>query len=127
MSPEQAGSSRYLDGRSDLYALGLILYEMLVGEPYARKRRPLESVRPDLSPLLVAIVDKLMAKEADDRYQHAGEVVEALESLSSTRPSVATADVPAFPLPTGSQPPTEPSGSQPSGAQGIRPLGVPSA
>jgi serine/threonine protein kinase len=127
MSPEQASSTGYLDGRSDLYSLGLILYEMLVGEPYARKRQPLSGVRPDLSPQLVAIADKLMAKEADARYQHAGEVVEALESLSSTRPSVATADIPAFPLPSGGQPSGERPGSQSSGAQGAPPLGVPSA
>ena len=63
MSPEQSSGYGYIDGRSDLYALGLILYEMLAGEPYARRRRPLGVVRTDLPPALVAIVDRLMAQE----------------------------------------------------------------
>ncbi|MCA1723971.1 MAG: protein kinase, partial [Thermomicrobia bacterium] len=122
MSPEQGSGTGYLDGRSDLYSLGMVLYEMLVGAPYARKRQPLAVARPDLSPQLVAIVNKLIARNADDRYQDASEVVEALGALSSTRPSVVTVDVPAVPLPVndaatrlgnpGTQPP---------------PLGVPAA
>ena len=90
MSPEQASGYGYLDGRSDLYALGLVLYEMLVGEPYARRRQPLTVARPDVSPQLDAIVSRLMAREPEARYQHAGEVVEALQALSSAQPATGT-------------------------------------
>ncbi|MHB8646809.1 MAG: protein kinase domain-containing protein [Thermomicrobiales bacterium] len=122
MSPEQASGSGYLDGRSDLYSLGLVLYEMLVGEPYARKRQPLNVARPDLSPQLVAIVNKLMARDPNDRYQHAGEVMEALGALSGTRASATLTDAPTY------QPPINDGATLP-GSLGTQspPLGVPSA
>ena len=48
--PGAIGRLRLHRRPSDLYVLGLILYEMLVGEPYARRRRPLNTVRADLPP-----------------------------------------------------------------------------
>ncbi len=83
MSPEQAASAEYLDGRSDLFSLGLILYEMLIGEPYVRRRQPLATVRVGLSPLLVQTVERLMERDPDARYQTAADAVAALHALST--------------------------------------------
>jgi len=121
MSPEQRSGSGYLDGRSDLYSLGLILYEMLAGEPYTRKRQPLHMARPNLPLQLIAIVDTLMAQDASDRYQHAGEVVEALSALSGARPTFAMTEV--SPSPVGDQPRL--GGPESQGTPISPPLGVP--
>ncbi|MGI8854753.1 MAG: protein kinase domain-containing protein [Thermomicrobiales bacterium] len=127
MSPEQASGYGYIDGRSDLYALGLILYEMLAGEPYARRRRPLGTVRGDLPPQLVAVVDRLMAKEIDARYQSASDVLADLEALGTT----LTPNAPdAYPLPDADKtrvaPPTA---GWPTGTSATMPppAGVPSS
>jgi serine/threonine protein kinase len=75
--------------RSDLYALGIILYQLLVGHvpfagasPMALMRQhlteappPLRAVRPDLPPALDAVLDKALAKQPTQRYQTAGELL----------------------------------------------------
>lgn len=125
MSPEQASGFGYIDGRSDLYSLGLVIYEMLVGEPYARRRQPLAQARPETPPALVAIVEKLMQKDPDRRYQSASDLIADLSALSSAPQRATGTDAYAIPpLPTGAYP-TGPS-SQPGGYPGGVP-GVPSA
>ena len=86
MSPEQTGRmNRAIDYRSDLYSLGVTLYRLLANElPFSARDplswcychlaiqpKPLDELCPSLSPSLVAIVHKLMAKMAEDRYQSA--------------------------------------------------------
>jgi len=83
-APEQTGRlKRPVDGRSDLYALGVVLFECVTGwAPYQsldadeltrmHATAPVpdpRSIRPDLSPTFAAIIKKLMAKDPDDRYQ----------------------------------------------------------
>jgi serine/threonine-protein kinase len=92
MSPEQARGSAKLDGRSDIYSLGIVLYEMLAGMPPFTGATPaavlarqvsdqapsLETVCPDLPRYLVQAVTKAMAKRATDRYPDAGALMDAL-------------------------------------------------
>jgi predicted ATPase/signal transduction histidine kinase len=86
MSPEQTGrTNRALDQRSDLYSLGVTFYEMLTGRLPFQAADPVEwvhchvalrpsaptAVVPGLPPILSAMVMKLLAKDAEDRYQSA--------------------------------------------------------
>ena len=105
MSPEQA-SGQPLDGRTDLYALGIVLYELLTGRlpfqadtPMAMLAKhvydpppPPRSLNPALSPALEAVVLRAIAKEATDRYQTAAEMAAALESalMQPNRPLPST-------------------------------------
>ena len=93
MSPEQAVGDRFVDGRSDVYSLGCVLYEMLAGEPpftgpnaqaiIARhlheQPRPLRVVRPDISASVQAGIEKALAKVPTERFRTAGQFAEALE------------------------------------------------
>lgn len=94
MAPEQ-GLGEAGDERSDLYSLGVIFYQMLTNElPYEAEaplaiilkhlNSPIPSVRdfnPDLSESVERVVMRLMAKEADDRYQNAHDLIADLERI----------------------------------------------
>jgi eukaryotic-like serine/threonine-protein kinase len=103
ISPEQA-RDQVVDHRADLFALGVVMYEMLAGKPpfegtsheIARANvtmapPPISQRNPQVrvSSELEAIVLKLMAKRAADRFQSADEVIAALTRLARPRPVVA--------------------------------------
>jgi eukaryotic-like serine/threonine-protein kinase len=93
MSPEQGQASRKIDHRSDLYALGCVLYEALAGHPpftgatpqavlarHVKERVPkLRVARPELPAHVEAAVEWLLAKKPKDRPKDAASVVEALQ------------------------------------------------
>ena len=95
MSPEQVAGDPGLDGQSDLYSLGLVLYEMLAGElPFAgtsvlkvmtarlvEHPRPLRDLRPDAPAGLTELVHRLLNAAPDDRPADAAEVAAALRRL----------------------------------------------
>ena len=93
MSPEQARGGS-VDARSDLFSLGCVQYFLCTGRPpfradnsYAILRlitdeepRAIREINPEIPEWLCAVVQKLMAKKADDRYDSAMEVAELLET-----------------------------------------------
>jgi len=97
MSPEQGAGEGDLDGRSDLYSLGCVLYEMLAGEPpYSgptaqaiiakRFREPvprISTVRETVPPSIEAALTRVLAKSPADRFPTAGEFIHALQRTDS--------------------------------------------
>ncbi len=97
MSPEQV-EGRRLDHRSDLYSLGVTAYHMLAGRPpfggntalnvavqhLQTDPTPLATYRSDLPEEYCAIVHKMLAKQPDDRFQSAAELLSALRQLASS-------------------------------------------
>ena len=98
MAPEQAAADPNVDHRADIYAFGVLAYEMLAGAPPFHGRPPQEllvahlteepehvgAVRPELPPALAMLVMHCLAKRPEERPQSAREIVEALDAAPST-------------------------------------------
>jgi serine/threonine-protein kinase len=94
MSPEQAAGERSIDGRSDLYSLGILGYQMLTGEPpfianstpailvkhISERPTPVEQRRADVPPDLGAVIMRLLEKDPANRLPNASAVVNALDT-----------------------------------------------
>ena len=116
MSPEQALGDEEIDGRTDVYSLGCVLYEMLTGEPafaagsvqaVIAKHLTSEPPKPctdcpDLPPAVDDVVSRALAISAADRWQSAGEMARELRRIEATitagRPSSRGLRMDAVPL-----------------------------
>ncbi|HEX6106932.1 MAG TPA: serine/threonine-protein kinase, partial [Gemmatimonadales bacterium] len=106
MAPEQASADPGMDHRVDVYAFGITAYEMLTGQPpfagrspqailgahVAALPEPVSARRPGLPPLLGVLVMKCLEKRPADRPQTAGELIAALDMM--TTPSSGSVPVP---------------------------------
>src|SRR6185503_3136431 len=104
MSPEQLMGDKELDGRSDTYSLGCVLFEMLTGKPpftgkdgfvkrFTEPPPQPASIRKDLPPWINDVIAVAMARSQDDRYQTAHEFVTALSRpVSNDQNSPRAAD-----------------------------------
>jgi len=123
MSPEQIDGSADLDHRTDVYSLGVVLYEMLAGRlpiqvdtpsevvrVLVQDPKPLPELRPDVPPELARVVMKALAKNPEDRFASCNQFAEALrpfESFETGPVAAAVADtvVPTVPVPESAPPP----------------------
>ncbi|HWR84023.1 MAG TPA: protein kinase [Candidatus Deferrimicrobium sp.] len=93
MSPEQKVSSTNVDQTTDIYAVGVILYEILAGKKPLGHFKPPSEINPAINAKLDEIVLKCLAQEPMERYQSAVELKDALlEALNSETPAGTSAD-----------------------------------
>ncbi len=118
MSPEQALGERELDGRSDIYSLGVIGYQLLAGEtPFKASNtpamlvkhvsetpRPLAQLRPDTPPMLAHAIARALAKKPEDRWADAAAFRDAILDTRDVVPAAPAWPTPAPPPQRYSEP-----------------------
>ena len=134
MSPEQAAGDREIDGRSDLYSLGILGYQMLTGEPpfaagstpamlvkhISEKPIPVQQRRSDVPNDLARSIMMLLEKDPAHRFPTASALLAALDAREAP-PSRAPDTAPAPPLPAGASRPSYPPSERLSYASPDRP------
>jgi serine/threonine protein kinase len=100
LAPEQARGGRDVDNRIDIWGVGVLLYEMLcgvlpftgenyneiIGKILLEAPRPIAELSPQAPPELIRVVEKAMAKEREERFADAQEMIEALYPLRRLAP-----------------------------------------
>jgi eukaryotic-like serine/threonine-protein kinase len=97
MAPEQAAGEPHVDHRADIYALGILGYEMLTGSPpfhgpssqgvlaahLTQPPEPITAKRQGVPPALAEVIMRCLEKRPEDRYQHAAELAGDLEAVTT--------------------------------------------
>ncbi|HTR79284.1 MAG TPA: serine/threonine-protein kinase, partial [Gemmatimonadaceae bacterium] len=110
MAPEQASADPHLDHRVDIYALGVVGYELLAGRPpfagaspqqvlaahVTQTPEPVGTHRPTLAPALANVIMTALAKRPADRWQSADEMLAQLEPLTTTSGGATPAETRPF-------------------------------
>lgn len=131
VAPEVSEGRVDNDPRSDLYSLGAVLFEFLVGRPPFQAATPEEllrmhvidpppdvgSLRPDLSPQTSALVMRLLAKDPAQRFPDARSLVESIQLVIQLRLTAPLAELPAR-RPAVARPRARTSGNQPASRAG---------
>ncbi|HEY6459038.1 MAG TPA: serine/threonine-protein kinase [Polyangiaceae bacterium] len=144
MAPEQLCASRDVDARADLWAMGVVLYELLTGRPpfdgltsvavctdvMLREPAPPSSLRPGIPPEVDAIVLRCLRKNKDQRFAHVAELARALapfgppsartssERIIRTLEGRGSASWPPIPAPEPLQPGYAPDGASTPSSEG---------
>ena len=139
MSPEQAAGDREIDGRSDLYSLGVLGYQMLTGEPpfsagstpamlvkhISETPIPVQQRRSDVPTDLARTVMMLLEKEPKNRFPTASALVAALDAREA--PQARAPEAPPLPRATGRTDYSAPSDAPAYGSSGYVPTYAPPA
>jgi serine/threonine protein kinase len=145
LSPEQARDSSAADVRSDIYSLGCTFYHMLAGQPpfaegglgeriykhLAAEPDDVRKLNPEVPAGLWFVLQRMLAKAPDDRYQTPAELIKALKVLPQgpapvrPPPALLPPPLPPPPAPVSAPPPPAPPEPEPAPAQPKRRTTVP--
>ena len=125
MAPEQMRKAKDVDTRADIWAIGAVMYELLTDRAAFEAEtvaellvlilqedpEPLSRLRPELPPGLVAVVERCLQKDAEDRFANVAELAMALEPFASSRHQPVVQKLTTAFQATGWQPPPPGAGA----------------